>query len=115
MNIIKFICLALLAFSVPVMAVQKGKEAAEYTLWSDSKNCYAEGAYLISIMSRGDFYKVAACAPQGCRVAVKEFGKRSHSGDFRKDSKFTWKSEKEFEATVNGVYRSFYLCHTKER
>lgn len=113
-NVIKFIVLVCFVFPIPTMAEKKAIETATYTLWSDSKNCYEEGAYLIAIESGSDSYKVAACAPGGCRVAVKEFGKRSHSGDFRNDPKFTWASEVEFEAEINGGHRKFYLCHEKK-
>jgi hypothetical protein len=114
-NVIKLIVIFSFVFPISAMAEIKVIETATYTLWSDSKNCYEEGAYLLAIESVSNSYKVAACASGGCRVAVKEFGKKSHSGDFRKDPKFTWVSDVEFEATINGDHRSFYLCHTKKK
>ena len=83
------------------------------TLWSDKKDCFSEGAGLISIDSDGDSYKVAACTKHGCRIAVSEFGTKANKGDYRHDSKFTWLSDTVFETTINGNRVRFYHCLTK--
>jgi len=108
----------LLLFSVQVSAetdadVEGSEAKVEYTLWSDDKNCTNEDALLIAIESHGDSYKVAACAVYGCRIAVREFGKKSHLGNFREDPKFHWFSRDEFEAEINGQKKRLYLCLTK--
>lgn len=80
------------------------------TLWSDMKECYKDGAYIISIESKGDSYKVAACSAYGCRASVPEFGKKSHPFSYRNDSKFIWISDTIFETKINGAYKRFYQC-----
>ena len=85
------------------------------TLWSDKKNCFADDAFLISIETFKDTYKVAACAPLGCRIAVEEFGKKAHPGDYRNDPKFNWFSDTEFETQINGSKKHFFHCLTKRK
>ena len=115
MNTTKIILFIFLGLPLQVMGEEVREEKRIYTLWSDNKNCYEEGASLIAIEAYRNTYKVAACASQGCRIAVKEFGKNTHSGNFRDDPKFKWLSETEFEATISGSYKHFYHCLTKER
>jgi len=84
------------------------------TLWSDSKECYKEGASLISISTFGtSFYRVMACAKYGCKISIKEFGKKAIPGDVKKDQRFSWVSDNEFETTIYGEKKKFYHCLTK--
>lgn len=80
------------------------------TLWSDKEECYKDGAYIISIESKGDSYKVAACSAYGCRASVAEFGKKSHPSNYRNDSKFVWINDTIFETKINDEYKRFYQC-----
>ena len=67
---------------------------------------------MIAIESYGDTYKVAACAKYGCRIAVPEFGKKTHQGNFKQDPKFIWFSDTAFETKINGKNTRFYQCET---
>ena len=90
-------------------------EIVEHTLWSDDQSCFKDGAVLLGIESQEEFYKIALCSIAGCRIAIKEFGKKSHPGNFKEDSRFEWISENAFEAIINGKKGRFYLCHTKSK
>ena len=80
------------------------------TLWSDKEECYKDEAYIISIESQGDSYKVAACSAYGCRTSVPEFGKKTHPLNYRNDSKLVWINDTIFETKINGKYKRFYQC-----
>lgn len=82
-------------------------------LWSTKEKCFDEEAFMISIETDGNAYKVAACAKYGCRIAINEFGKNVHKGDYKDDPKFVWHSDKEFETKINGNNMRFYHCLTK--
>lgn len=82
-------------------------------LWSDRENCFEDGATMIAIETYKDTYKVAACAAYGCRISVPEFGKKTYQGNYKEDPRFTWISDKVFEAQVFGQTRRFYHCLTK--
>lgn len=81
-----------------------------YTLWSDIKDCEQEGAFIISIESKGDTYKVAACSKYGCRAAIAEFGKYEHTINYKSDPLFNWISDRVFETKINGIKKRFYEC-----
>lgn len=85
------------------------------TLWSDKADCSVDGARFIAIGTFRNTYKVAACVPMGCRIAVKEFGKKPHAGSYRDDPKFNWLSETEFETQINGRIMHFFQCDTKQK
>ncbi len=80
------------------------------TLWADKKNCFEKGVFMVSIESKGDAYKIAACSPLGCRITIPEFGNQFHPVHYRLDPMFTWISNTVFETTVNGKKRRFYQC-----
>jgi hypothetical protein len=84
------------------------------TLWSDKKDCFGKDAFIIAIETFDGAYKVAACAKYGCKIGVREFGKKAHSGNIKQDPKFNWISDVEFETKINGKTKRFYQCINDE-
>ena len=81
-----------------------------HTLWSDKSECTEKDALYIAIETYEGTFKVAACAKHGCKIAVREFGKRAHPGDIKQNPKFNWISETELETKINGKLKRLYLC-----
>ena len=81
-----------------------------YTLWADKKNCQQDGALILSIETKDDNYKVAACSKYGCRIAIEEFGKHDHTINYKTDPLFNWISERVFETKINGNKKRFFQC-----
>jgi len=90
---------------------QNDKPKRITTLWSDKQECITEDAFMIAIEEYGNTYKVAACAPAGCRISVPEFGKRTHHLNYRHDPKFIWITDTVFEVTIYDKNTRFYKCN----
>lgn len=105
---------AIICFLMSLLATSYAQqEKSVSTLWSDKKDCFSEGAFIIAIETYQNTYKVAACAPHGCRIAIREFGKKAHVGDYKNNPSFHWLSATEFETQINGSKKRFYHCSTK--
>ena len=108
-----FIVTSSQALSLPNTNDKDSQEKRVSTMWSDKKDCSDKDAFLMMIQSYKNTYKVAGCSVYGCRISVREFGKKTYTGEFKDDSRFTWLSDKKFEAVINGNKNIFYHCITK--